>query len=933
MNCQECEELFEDMLDRKVREPLRRRMDLHLTRCAECRESLERRRSNHVLLFRALNSAQCAKHLPEGFADRLVEECRRQQPRWRRFALPRWALIAASVVAMAGFVFAAAKVAELAAGGGAEASEPAIAAEAQSPDEAPVAIPDFGEATAAHPTAAHAPRQVAEAPAVSTGNTSTQAKGDTLMRKVKAAAAAFIAAISSASFSTYASSGGDGYIESEGDAFVSLGHCAGPNTKLEVDFQLTEVELNTKPFGNWGNNTTVPMFSLYIGDPGNGTPAFSWDCTDSDGNRMARNFDTADLNRHVISFDAVTRTYNSENVGDGGSTMTHVFDKAVSGLKSTYPLAVFCRAGDKPATQAGHFAGATKMKVFGVKIWESGTLVKTYTPCLKGGVPGLKVTGPGVNTFVTGIDVSKVKYGGNILVEKDDPHVSTAINDVTAAAVSGKCIFLNTGYTVKPSSRIELDFAPLTPNTWTSGNKYAQTPEFMSAKGPARSSPRADNLLEIVGRNSTGYIGYKVGYSDYHDFPVPLSTAYGIRRTVSADAHSIALITAGYTNDYATISANWGIETQLTTTPLYLATANQNNDFAPMKIYGLRIFESGTLIKDYRPMVANGEARMVDVMNPSDVRYASTYGAGSSTSLMFEPGGNFACTDGSDEAYLEFGGPSEFENRINTGIVATKDSVIEADFALWNAKNPPSGQQHLIVQDGSDGILAWLYINSENRFSYLFKDYTDNSAVNTGISATNARRQFKFDGPNAKFTISEGGSVIYDTDMTGDRTRTGGSTTLKIGNANACMRLYGFKVTTAGMPVRDFVPYSTNGVAGLYDLVGKQFYPLAGSRVSGATRKGQEFQVPLLASMRLRRNTSGTLTCLAAGAQRYEWYEDGVLLGETSDSLTIDWIPKRPHERDYTVVPVYTVFGETVKGEAATSRVSFDPLGMEIVIR
>ena len=87
----------------------------------------------------------------------------------------------------------------------------------------------------------------------------------------------------------------DGYIESEGDAYVSLGHCAGPNTKMEVDFQLTEVELQTKPFGSWGNNTAIPMFSLYIGDPGNGVLSFSWDGTDSNGNRLAKNFDKADL--------------------------------------------------------------------------------------------------------------------------------------------------------------------------------------------------------------------------------------------------------------------------------------------------------------------------------------------------------------------------------------------------------------------------------------------------------------------------------------------------------------------------------------------------------------------------------------------------------------------------------------------------------------
>ena len=193
--------------------------------------------------------------------------------------------------------------------------------------------------------------------------------------------------------------GEDGYLESEGDAFISLGHCVGPNTKLEVDFQLTEVALDTKPFGSWGNNTSIPMFSLYISTRGDGVPRYSWDGTDKDGNRQAYNCDVADLKRHIISFDATTQIYVSTNVTDGGAAIKYgpsqgVFTNGISSLTSLYPLAVFARGCDKPATRPGtniDFAGATKMKVYEVKIWESGTLVKTFVPCLRDGIPGLKV--------------------------------------------------------------------------------------------------------------------------------------------------------------------------------------------------------------------------------------------------------------------------------------------------------------------------------------------------------------------------------------------------------------------------------------------------------------------------------------------------------------------------------------------------------------
>ncbi len=108
MNCQECESLFDEMIDRRVEEPTRQRMELHLSRCVICRDKLADRKRIHTLMFRALNGDNVRLHLPNGFADRLVAECRSQPKRSFFPALPRWALIAASLAIVAGFVFATA---------------------------------------------------------------------------------------------------------------------------------------------------------------------------------------------------------------------------------------------------------------------------------------------------------------------------------------------------------------------------------------------------------------------------------------------------------------------------------------------------------------------------------------------------------------------------------------------------------------------------------------------------------------------------------------------------------------------------------------------------------------------------------------------------------------------------------------------------------
>ena len=123
MNCQEYRDMIEDALDISLHGELEMRVRRHLEHCEGCRAYFVRRRSEHILLFTSINAAY--SHLrspPDGFADRIVREveARRNVRRsWRRFALPRWVLIAASLALMAGFVFAATVVVDAVMSGGA----------------------------------------------------------------------------------------------------------------------------------------------------------------------------------------------------------------------------------------------------------------------------------------------------------------------------------------------------------------------------------------------------------------------------------------------------------------------------------------------------------------------------------------------------------------------------------------------------------------------------------------------------------------------------------------------------------------------------------------------------------------------------------------------------------------------------------------------
>ena len=110
MNCREYRELIDDALDTSLNGALEHRVKLHLEHCTVCRDYYEHRQKEHVALFTAMNAAYADVHLPSGFADNVIElialEGTRRKPFFAR--VPRWVLIAASLVMVAGFVFAAA---------------------------------------------------------------------------------------------------------------------------------------------------------------------------------------------------------------------------------------------------------------------------------------------------------------------------------------------------------------------------------------------------------------------------------------------------------------------------------------------------------------------------------------------------------------------------------------------------------------------------------------------------------------------------------------------------------------------------------------------------------------------------------------------------------------------------------------------------------
>lgn len=214
------------------------------------------------------------------------------------------------------------------------------------------------------------------------------------------------------------------------------------------------------------------------------------------------------------------------------------------------------------------------------------------------------------------------------------------------------------------------------------------------------------------------------------------------------------------------------------------------------------------------------------------------------------------------------------------------------------------------------------------------------AGIDTGIYINNNRLKFTIDSYNSRLAVTNAGVEVYNKAITTSRTWETGVTNLWIGGsyggntAAASMRLYGFRIYKKGELDRNYVPCVRNGVAGLYETCGNKFLQVLGGKVSGATLKGEAFQIAPEPAKLEKGDAPATLKCLAAGAQSYEWYVDGEKIdGETGETLSVEWIGKSPHARTYSVRPVYTVFNERVLGDAAEALVEFTPQGLVISVK
>ena len=241
------------------------------------------------------------------------------------------------------------------------------------------------------------------------------------------------------------------------------------------------------------------------------------------------------------------------------------------------------------------------------------------------------------------------------------------------------------------------------------------------------------------------------------------------------------------------------------------------------KWYYIKVYKSGTLVRDYVPCVRNSDG-VAGLYDKVENKFYTNSGTGSF--------GSGAATGDAVEEYkrvehLDFTGGQY----INTGIIPTANIKTESSFVAKSGDKWLFGSR---TSYGSSDIYAF-HITSGTEVWYQIK--TNNTSPTRNVAAyfnnksslSTSRSAFTFNGQTfsglGTDALATSTWPMYIGSINTAGKADGG------GGRNFVGELYSFKIWDGTTLVRDFVPVvrSRDGVAGMYDMVENKFYANIGS--------------------------------------------------------------------------------------------------------
>lgn len=271
------------------------------------------------------------------------------------------------------------------------------------------------------------------------------------------------------------------------------------------------------------------------------------------------------------------------------------------------------------------------------------------------------------------------------------------------------------------------------------------------------------------------------------------------------------------------------------------------------KWYYIKVYRSGTLVRDYVPCVRNsdGVAGLYDKVENKFYTNSGTgsFGSGATTGDAVEEYQRVEYIENSGTQY------------INTGYYWTSDNVravLSANVTTHNQGESLFGNEEYIGRDryfaliphNSGGTMK-IFSLDRNLIEFTYPLSTDmildvsastkgsDKYVNLAITSNGSTKNYGGKATTGGSVITNpnnlktgvGEIYLFANHNSGAGAVTGGTPDMGARQIVGKMKVYSFKMYDNNILVRDFVPVvrSRDGVAGLYDMVERKFYTNAGS--------------------------------------------------------------------------------------------------------
>ncbi len=456
----------------------------------------------------------------------------------------------------------------------------------------------------------------------------------------------------------------------------------------------------------------------------------------------------------------------------------------------------------------------SKVRCYGVKIWQDDVLVRDFLPCVKNGRVGLYD------------DVTKSMFypqGGELAAGAVTQ--AADIPDWIAEYVeSDGTQYIDTGVIGKCNTTAEMTI------TWLgSGDK-----SFLSS--------RADggNTRFILCSNNNSGNGYYAGHGIYW-WCSPKTKASTMDCIVSSIASDGTDVTTTMTINDVQLIQNTQSNTAALDTQLNMYLFAQNNAGKPdllssVRCYGVRIWQDGELVRDFLPCVKNGSAGLFD-----DV----------SKTIFYPQGGGLKVDKfyGKPDHIVQYV-ESTGTQHVDTGIIgrcntkadmtiqwldANKDGAFlgsrtdygETRFTLCaNDVNNLYYACHGIFSYADDGSISKVKYDANKPDRVVCEIAHDGTQMSMALKVNNNVIGMK-DNVNGEFTSRTEDALDTGLNMYLFAQNIGGTPAY-----NSSVRFFGTKIWQDDVLVRDFRPCVKDGRAGLYDEVsGCIFFPQGGELV------------------------------------------------------------------------------------------------------